>query len=253
MKKHRIWPLISLLLILMAILVCLGLVLMYSLYAMDMRSARLTQKADEVCSEYDRACIRAAEKVSEDLLSGEGSETEYESENGPQETPQAVIFVGDSRTVGMRNAMADLPDDCVYVGESGEGYGWFDETGRDLMKDAVKEHPGMPVVMNLGVNDTSSLRDYLNEYRSFSQAFPGTDFYFMSVNPVTEDSVHVTNDEIVTFNNALKAAFPSLYIDTYSWMKKDGFESVDGVHYSEKTYRDIRDYALEWIFKTPEM
>ena len=27
---------------------------------------------------------------------------------------------------------------------------------------------------------------------------PDTDFYFMSVNPVTEDSVHVTDEEILT-------------------------------------------------------
>lgn len=247
MKKQRIWPLISFLLILMAILVCLGIVLMYSLYSMEIRSARLTQKADEVSSEYDRACSRADESVSEDSPFIEEPETEYMSES----IPEAVIFVGDSRTVGMRNAMADLPDDCVYVGESGEGFNWFDETGRDLMRDAVNDHPGMPVVMNLGVNDTSSLRDYLNEYRTFNQVFPHTDFYFMSVNPVTEDSVHVTDEEIVTFNNALKAAFPSRYIDTYRWMKKDGFESVDGVHYSEKTYRDIRQFALEWIFGYP--
>ena len=248
MKKNRIWPLICVLLIFMAVLVCLGIMLMYSLYSMEMRSARLTQKADEVSSEYDQACSRADENVSEDKTLADASETEYLSEKTAGAAPQAIIFVGDSRTVGMRNAMADLPDECVYVGESGEGFNWFDETGRDLMRNAIKDHPGMPVVLNLGVNDTSSLRDYLIEYRTFAEVFPDTDFYFMSVNPVTEDSVHVTDEEIVTFNNALKAAFPSTYIDTYSWMKKDGFESVDGVHYSEETYRDIRNFAFEWIF-----
>ena len=186
--------------------------------------------------------------MSEDKTPADAAETEYMSEKKAGAAPQAIIFVGDSRTVGMRNAMADLPDECVYVGESGEGFNWFDETGRDLMRNAIKDHPGMPVVLNLGVNDTSSLRDYLIEYRTFAEVFPDTDFYFMSVNPVTEDSVHVTDEEIVTFNNALKAAFPSTYIDTYSWMKKDGFESVDGVHYSEETYRDIRNFAFEWIF-----
>ena len=40
-----------------------------------------------------------------------------------------LIFVGDSRTVGMGEAEMEIGDGCTYVGAVGEGYSWFAETG----------------------------------------------------------------------------------------------------------------------------
>ena len=158
-----------------------------------------------------------------------------------------VIFVGDSRTVGMGKAEVQTGDDCVYIGESGEGYDWFTETGIDLLDTAIRAYPDSPVIYNLGVNDCSAVNAYIEVYHEMEKAYPNTEFYYMSVNPVTEDSKLVPNTDIIAFNRQLKNAFPQNYIDTWSWMTREGFEDVDGIHYSEDQYCLIHDYAVRAV------
>ena len=158
-----------------------------------------------------------------------------------------LIFVGDSRTVGMGEAEAELLDDCTYIGEVGEGYRWFTESGISQMEDAIKTHPDSPVVLNLGVNDLDLVEDYLKLYETFDSRYPDTDFYFLSVNPVTEQSHHVTNMEIAAFNEKLKSSFPDQYLDSNIYLRSLEFESPDGVHYSYDTYQRIHDYAVRQI------
>ncbi len=178
------------------------------------------------------------------------SETELPSESEAlteEAIPAAhqVIFVGDSRTVGM--GQAEKYDDCLYIGQSGEGYSWFIDSGLDQMDEAIRSHPGCPVVFNLGVNDCDAIDAYIELYHTILAAYADTNFYFMSVNPVTEDSLLVPNTDVITFNQKLQSTFPEQYIDTFSWMSDKGFESVDGVHYSQKQYRKIHDYAVRWL------
>lgn len=160
-----------------------------------------------------------------------------------------VIFVGDSRTVGMGGAEAKIDDDCIYIGESGEGYNWLIEHGIDLLDEAIRANPGVPVVFNFGVNDCDAIQAYIEVYHSIEVGYPDTDFYYMSVNPVTEESPHVPLADVLDFNKTLQAAYPDQYIDTCSWMLRGGFEDVDGVHYSQKQYRRIHDYAVLSIEK----
>ncbi|MDD2959097.1 MAG: hypothetical protein PHR92_11315 [Lachnospiraceae bacterium] len=159
-----------------------------------------------------------------------------------------IIFVGDSRTVGMGNAQKDTSDPCTYIGESGEGYAWFMDLGLSQMEEAMDTWPDSPIVMNLGVNDMSEIKKYLDLYQSFSDSYPGHTFYFLSVNPVTDQAAHVTNSEIGEFNARLQEAFPDQYLDCYTYMMVKEFESVDGVHYSEATYCMIHDFVVRQIF-----
>ena len=80
-----------------------------------------------------------------------------------------VIFVGDSRTVGMGKAEAHFGDHCTYVGESGEGYRWFIEEGIDLMDQAIRKHPKSPVIFNLGVNDCDHIDAYIEVYHEIEK------------------------------------------------------------------------------------
>ena len=155
-----------------------------------------------------------------------------------------AIFVGDSRTVGMAKAEKYTGCTCRYIGMSGEGYEWFAEEGFHLLEETIREEPSLPVIYNLGVNDCENITRYLSLYRELEEAWTDTDFYYLSVNPVTEDSVHVTNEEIEAFNASLKSAFGDRFWDSNTWLKDHDFECVDGVHYSEQTYRDIHDFAL---------
>ena len=158
-----------------------------------------------------------------------------------------LIFVGDSRTVGMGDAEADCDDSCLYVGAVGEGYSWFADTGIAQMEDAMKKCPEAPVILNLGVNDLDMIDHYVELYHSFQDNYPSHAFYFMSVNPVTEKSAHVTNMEISVFNSRLREEFPQQYLDCNTYLMTQDFESADGVHYSGDTYRMIHDYVVRQL------
>ena len=158
-----------------------------------------------------------------------------------------VIFVGDSRTVAMGQAEARIGDACVYIGEPGEGRSWFLETGLEQLEEAIEAHPDLPVLFNLGVNDLEEIDGYLNTYRELMDEHADTTFLFMSVNPVTEESPHVSQEEIEDFNRRLEDAFPDQYINTCPVLLEQGFESPDGVHYSKETYLYIHDLAIAWL------
>ena len=218
-----------------------------------------TGPSGEPETQKDTASESGPQKESETESSEEAeSSAETETQN-PSATEKAgagtsvkadhrIIFVGDSRTVGMEDSEQDSGDNCVYIAASGEGYSWFSHTGLQQMREAIFRYPDAPVVINLGVNDLSGIGQYLTLYSTFPAAYPGTTFYYMSVNPLTEDAVSVSDAEVVQFNSQLQGAFPELYIDTYTWLKTNGFESGDGVHYSEDTYRAIHDYVVSVLF-----
>ena len=97
------------------------------------------------------------QKGSDKAVLPEMSEAETETEMPEQERAlpsHKIIFVGDSRTIGMQNALKKyLPDDnCVFVGKVGEGCSWFLSEGKGLMADAISQNPDVPVVLNFGVN-----------------------------------------------------------------------------------------------------
>lgn len=159
-----------------------------------------------------------------------------------------IIFVGDSRTVGMGEAEMKVNDTCLYIGEVGEGYYWFEQSGLSQMEDALDQHPASPIIINLGVNDPDALPQYLALYQTFEETYPGHSFYFMSVNPVTEKCKNRTNEEIAEFNRQLREAFPKQYLDTNTYLQIREFESADGIHYSKETYRMIHDYVVKQLF-----
>ncbi len=197
------------------------------------------------------------EIIEEDVDLGPEDETDaasasYDQANYPLPETHQIIFVGDSRTVGAGKAESKQNDTCIYIGESGEGYTWFEETGVFQMEEAIELYPDAQVVYNLGVNDCDAAESYIALYRELESVYPDTSFYYMSVNPVTEESAHVTDSDITAFNSLLESAFPDQYIDTYSWMVTGGFVSVDGVHYSSAQYCAIHDYAVRAIYGLPQ-
>ncbi len=208
---------------------------------------------DEAASEDEWLIEEETESISETFFTDvDIASLEYYDEQYFPVPAHQVIFVGDSRTVGAGRSYEEGEDACLFIGESGEGYDWFTEKGIELLEDAVAAYPDAPVIYNLGVNDCDAVDAYIEVYRDLEKAHPGTDFYYMSVNPVTEESEHVPDSDVQAFNRKLQTAFPERYIDTYTWMTTYGFVSVDGVHYSEEQYRAIHDYAVRAIFSLPQ-
>lgn len=171
---------------------------------------------------------------------------EHEEETAaPASSAPSYIWVGDSRTIGMGKAM---DNDDIYIGESGEGYYWMDETGLPLLIEAIAAYPDLPVIFNFGVNDDENLSNYLTLYRALEEQYPETDFYYLSVNPIEPTLCkNISNEEISAFNQALKETYPESYIDSFTFLMVNETVTIDGIHYSEDDYRAIYDFTAAQI------
>ncbi len=161
------------------------------------------------------------------------------------------IFVGDSRTVGMGNAVSDK--NTAFIAEVGQGYSWLVKTGGVKLRTMLAADPDVTVVLALGVNDLVNIKNYISYYTKLKKEFPMTSFYIMAVNPVDEKKeaaygYKVKNSSIESFNREMLEAVGAVsFIDTYSYMKEKDFDSADGLHYTAKVYRDLYQYVLTQI------
>lgn len=154
------------------------------------------------------------------------------------------IFIGDSRTVGMRNAVNSTEDTWSCL--ESIGLKWMKETGFPAVKNQIGN--GSAVIILLGVNDlgnVSKYASYINDlYNQYANK--GVYFYFVSVNPTNGNYAHLDSN-IKTFNQKIKSSLNSeiKFIDTYSYLVSDGFKTVDGLHYTNDTYKKIYNYILK--------
>lgn len=157
----------------------------------------------------------------------------------------SLVFVGDSRAIGMQEAVGDA---CTYLGAEGEGYEWFASEGITELSALLSDSPAQTVILNLGVNDPKNISLYIDLYQSLMTEYPDASFYILSVNPLVDsDDFNTTNEMIELFNATMESAFPENYIDSYSYLNEDGFETVDGLHYTEEIYRKIHDLVVRTL------
>lgn len=193
---------------------------------------------------------KSLRKVQEEYTSQtDSSDTADNSDHNVSSADHRFLFVGDSRTVGMEEAMQDSADTdhCSYIGKVGEGYHWLVNEGMDQLRTALSEEPDATVVFNLGVNDLGEIDRYLAFYPQIFAEYPDASFYIMSVNPVGDACSGASNEEIRDFNAKLKAAFPDQYLDCYDYLQQTGFSTVDELHYTNDTYRAIHDYTVNTL------
>ena len=160
------------------------------------------------------------------------------------------IFLGDSRMVGMKKTYS--PSNTLYIAKEGMGYSWLKSTGGPTLKNYLKANPDVKVVLALGVNDLGNIQSYISYYRSLIKSFPKTEFYVLSVNPVQESVARrygytIKKSSILSFNNKLYKAFRSSYVNSYKYMKSNGYKTRDGLHYTSEVYRDLYDYIVKKI------
>ncbi|MFR8170522.1 MAG: SGNH/GDSL hydrolase family protein [Marvinbryantia sp.] len=157
----------------------------------------------------------------------------------------SFIFVGDSRTIGMRDA---VNDNCTYIGKEGEGYEWFSAEGVQELDAVLAGTSGQTVIFNFGVNDPANISLYIDLYQSLKETYPGTAFYYLSVNPLVDnEGFNTTNEMISLFNATIQSAFPDTYLDCNSYLNSVGFETVDGLHYTDDSYKMIHNFVVDKI------
>jgi glucan-binding YG repeat protein len=162
------------------------------------------------------------------------------------------IFLGDSRMVGMQQSVADT-ENTEYIAKVGAGYSWLKSTGGVTLENYLKSNPDVTVVLALGVNDYGNISQYITYYKNLIKKYPKTTFYILSINPVDEvkESQHgykVKNTALEEFNKKMLAAFGTkAYINSYDYLKTDGFDTSDGLHYTADTYKKLYTFIVDKI------
>lgn len=180
-----------------------------------------------------------------------------------------VIFVGDSRTEYMQNALEKLGESATtnvkFVCEAGKGLSWLQSTGFGELYSLVQNDTNSllskktAVIFNFGVNDLKKYKEYVAYYNFIEPSLTnkGCELYFMSVNPINRKMLALAGKSdrseaaVRSFNTYLKENLSSsyTYIDMYSYLKATGYSFSsdhsgtggidDGLHYTAKTYKRI--------------
>jgi hypothetical protein len=213
-------------------------------------SCDFTAEINELKKQQEEAAQKEKEAQEADALARSEARAAARSEAAATAEEEAasydkIIFVGDSRTEGMRDA---LGTGDAYICKSGEGYSWLTSTAASELAGQVTENSA--IVVSLGVNDLYNVGNYLNYFNSMKDMY-GCALYINSVDPVDEvaegqQKYKVYNSEIENFNNIIRSGLREdiNYLDSYSHMMDVGFSAPDGVHYSTSTYQEIYNYIL---------
>lgn len=137
------------------------------------------------------------------------------------------------------------------IAKVGQGYNWLISTAQTELKSRLESNPTATVVFALGVNDVDNVSRYIAKYQSIEKQYPKAKFFYLAVNPVNSNyKKHaILTPKIINFNQKLEKSFPSQYIDTYNYLIKEKFQSSDGLHYSNSTYKKLYEFILDEVAK----
>ncbi len=221
------------------------------------KEAALRKAQEEEQERLERA--RKEQEAREEQAAQEEEKKAQEEEKKAQEAqtaqgvlPDHIIFVGDSRTVQMKRAVRYDRSVCSFIAESSMGYEWFRDEAVPAVDSALYSMGGnIAIVVNMGVNDLSDVEWYtkLVNRKAAEWASRGADTYYMSVNPVDDGRAQVKNSQIEEFNASLQDSLDAAvsWIDCYSFLRAYGYESADGLHFTDDTSRDIYRYCLDQL------
>ncbi len=184
----------------------------------------------------------------------ENLESKINSNNYFNDNYSGNIYIGDSRTVGLKNVLLDNEKKfAISGGKTQQFIINAEETKKELSKNPNKTYN---IILNYGVNDLIDAYDYCSLYTDFIKEIePNHRIYLVSVNPVNDEKTKAQNYSIEQFNNILKSCTEKLenvnYCDVYNsttmddWL--DNYISKDGLHYTEKGYEYIHSKILSCI------
>ena len=174
-----------------------------------------------------------------------------------------IIIIGDSRfeQITMFNDKYNIPKNFTFIAKSAMEVNWFENVAVYNLKqilDKRDSNKSYHVVINMGVNDIQiyrpfdeSIQRYLRIYNSLISQYDDVHFYLLSINPIVESKLSITqpenirtNDDINYFNSYL-IKFANIHKVKYCSSNKNiEFETDDGIHYTEKTNQLILDYIV---------
>ena len=164
-----------------------------------------------------------------------------------------VIFVGDSRTGQMANAVGGTAawPGTAFVACFGGGVDWLSTA---QAKKDVDQYvaPGSVIILNYGVNDLSRHNDYITTINRYAQDWisKGATVYFASVGPVGENEYGKRNWAVEYFNNQLNNRLDARIgrLNLYVFLTGNGYTTqADGLHYDGATYAAMFRFLMQSI------
>lgn len=164
-----------------------------------------------------------------------------------------VIFVGDSRTGQMANAVGGTAawPGTAFVACFGGGVDWLSTA---QAKKDVDQYvtPGSVIILNYGVNDLSRHNDYIATINRYAQDWisKGATVYFASVGPVGENEYGKRNWAVEYFNNQLNNRLDARIgrLNLYVFLTGSGYTTqADGLHYDGATYAAMFQFLMQSI------
>jgi len=164
-----------------------------------------------------------------------------------------VIFVGDSRTGQMANAVGGTAawPGTAFVACFGGGVDWLSTA---QAKKDVDQYvtPGSVIILNYGVNDLSRHNDYITTINRYAQDWisKGATVYFASVGPVGENEYGKRNWAVEYFNNQLNNRLDARIgrLNLYVFLTGSGYiTQADGLHYDGATYASMFRFLMQSI------
>lgn len=155
----------------------------------------------------------------------------------------SFVLVGDSRFVGQKSS-GFKNSKTTYIASVGKGLTYM-KSNEEAMKK--KDSKNTAYVINMGVNDLYNANSYVEYINKLAKNYKG-DIYYLSVNPVEEgkaanNGYSIKNSDIEKFNSTLKSGLKNVtYLDSYNYLKNNGFSTTDGIHYDKNTYQKIYSY-----------
>lgn len=164
-----------------------------------------------------------------------------------------VIFIGDSRTGQMANAVGGTAawPGTAFVACFGGGVDWLSTA---QAKKDVDQYvtPGSVIILNYGVNDLSRHNDYITTINRYAQDWisKGATVYFASVGPVGENEYGKRNWAVEYFNNQLNNRLDARIgrLNLYVFLTGSGYTTqADGLHYDGATYAAMFQFLMQSI------
>lgn len=165
-----------------------------------------------------------------------------------------VIFMGDKRVESLSNSIPEN-EDIYYVYDGNADIDWLVDLAIPYVKKMITI--GYKIFLNIGINDTSNVVDYIYAINNFADYCKDKDsqLYVVSLNPVyskkssTENNDTLSNTEISNFNNTLQMGLNDnvVYIDTYAYIKSlinEYNTDSEGVLYTSQINQGIYNKAI---------
>ena len=172
-----------------------------------------------------------------------------------------VIIIGDSRMELINDASKiKKPFNFIFIAKSGRRISWLKSEAIPKLKAMLKnKKTNYHIIVNMGVNDLNSdykgkeiALDYFKIYQSIAHEFSNAKIYILSVNPIDESKINKfwvgskrTNKKIQLFNKTMQIKLKKenidnmFYCNSYNKLK---FDTYDGLHYTNKTNKDVINY-----------